>query len=475
MRTFPFSSKIAVLAIVLTASNFAHSQITNSIQLKSACETSPGNIVNVSQSIKISEPTYPFSITQINSPCTIVITNEQKVEFERANIQFTGALSIQSAGKGEIVSVNSSIKAASFSVNLGGEGSQVASSQSLFQATAGNLTMTLGRQAKMELYSSITPNATAGISASGAINFSAGEQFTGSIADMGVSGNAGIGINISGFEGLLKLEKVYFRANAGSIGINATGSKSMLEAKECGFTMQNKTDILFSGSETGIKLNEIGFYGPTTLLSSIGGVTITAGSATNGFGKIEMGDIQTGAQPLGGGFAVRGSVSSQSGGVKMEKSNVSARGAMLFETGGLGTTEVKENRLNSLTSITIRTASDGSCVSSPNFTMQAPIVNACTPAVSPLRLNVYPNPSSDGTLNIDIEEPAQTKDVKGGKVEKDVLLINNKNGQTKRWTVDTSNSESVKTDGLSSGSYTIQVIDNRTGQKTTAKFMVGPN
>ncbi len=474
MRNFPFSSKIAVMVIGLAASNFAHSQITNSIMLKSACETSPGNIVNVSQSIKISEPNYPFATTQINSPCTIVITNEQKVEFERANIQFTGALSIQSAGKGEMVSVNSSIKASSFAVNLGGEGSQIASSQSLFQATAGNLTMTLGRQAKMELYSSITRNAVAGMLASGAINISAGERFTGSIADMGVTGNAGVGINISGFEGLLKLEKVYFTANAGSIGINATGSKSLLEAKECAFTMQNKTDIILSGSETGIKLNEIGFYGPTTLLSSIGGVAITAGSAANGFGKVEMGDIKTGAQPLGGGSAVKGSVGSQSGGVKMEKSNISAKGAILFETGGLGTTEVKENRLTSLTSITVRTASDGNCVSSPNFTMQAPVVNACTPAVSLLRLSVYPNPSSDGTLNIEIVEPEVQKDAKRLKDEKDVLLINNRNGQVKSWKVDNS-SDAVKTDGLSTGSYTIQVIDNRTGQKTTAKFMVGLN
>jgi hypothetical protein len=392
-----------------------------------------------------------------------VITNEQKVEFERANIQFTGPFSIQSAGKGEMVSINSTIKAPSISINLGGEGSQISSSQSLLKATGGNLTMTLGRQAKMELYSSITQNAVAGLSASGAINFSAGERFTGSIADMGVDGNAGVGINISGFEGLLKLEKVNFRANLGSIGINANGSKSMLEGKECTFSMKNKADIIFSGSETGIKLNEIGFFGPTSLISTTGGVTITAGSANAGFGKIEMGDISTGARPLGGGFTVKGSATAQSGGVKMEKSTVSANGAMLFETGGLGTTEVKENRLTSLTSITVKTASDGSCVASPNFTLQAPVVNACSPAVQPLRLSIFPNPSLDGTLNINVEE---------SKDEKDVLIINNKEGVVKHWKLDTS--ETIKTDGLSSGSYTIQVIDNKTGQKTTAKFMVGP-
>ena len=196
-------------------------------------------------------------------------------------------------------------------------------------------------------------------------------------------------------------------------------------------------------------------------MASTGGVTIIAGNGNAAFGKIEMSDIRTGTLPLGGGFTVKGSATGQSGGVKMEKSQVSANGAMLFETGGLGTTEVKENRLISSTSITVKTASNGSCVATPNFVMQAPVVNACTPALSPLRLSIFPNPSSDGTLNIKLDETTDPKDVS---------IVNNRGGMTKSWKADTS--ENLTTEGLKTGSYTIQVINNKTGQKSSMKFIV---
>jgi Secretion system C-terminal sorting domain len=473
MKTSMFSSQVATVVIGLAVANFAHSQqvIDSPAALKNACETSAGNIVTVSQPIKVSSPTFAFSPTVVNCPCTVVLTNESKIEFEFANMQFTGAFAVQSTGKGEFVSVNSSIKAPAVTLNLGGAGSSVATSQSLLQATAGNLTMTLGQQAKMELYSTIGQSPSgAGLQASGAISINAGQNFTGSLADMTVNGNLGVTIGMSGLETLLKLGKVNFRANAGSLNITATGAKSMLEANESTFSMRDASTIRFSGSETGIKLGEIGFFGPSSTVASLGGVTITAGSSSANFGKIEMSDIRTGSLPLGGAFRVTASVNGQSGGVKMEKSQVSARGEVLFETGSLGSTEVKENRITSATRIVVKTASNGSCVASPNFALTAPLVLACTPTVTARlanvyevtempNLSVYPNPSNNGTLNIRISNTDETQ----------IMIVDLQGKVVKQW--DNNKLEELSVDGLKSGVYVVQSVD-KTGKKDSAKFIV---
>jgi hypothetical protein len=471
MKTSMFSSKIAIVAIGLSVANFAQAQqvIDSPAALKTACETSPGNVVNVSQSIKVASPTVQFTATQINCPCTLVITNQSKVEFEMANIAFIGALSIQSTGKGEVVAVNSSINAPSVSINLGGEDSQVSSSQSVWQAQAGNLTMTLGNRAKMELYSVYNRSTPNSFTATGMVNISAGQGFTASIADMGISGNQGVRIASNGIEGLLKLEKVVFRSSAGGANIIATGTKNLLEAKESGFYVATATNIKYSGGESNLKLSEIGFGGTSFNVPMTGGVSITAAEGTASIGNIEMSDIRS--YGINGGFKAVAAPNGSNGGVKMEKSNITTGGDILFETGNLGTTEVKENRITSSTKITIKTGSQGNCVSTPNFTLTAPIVLSCQPTMARLAnvyeiselpdLSVYPNPSNDGSLNVKLKQTSENGSV---------VLSDLQGNVVKRWSSAKSDDISIK--DLKSGTYTVLYIDEATKTKKSTRFVV---
>jgi hypothetical protein len=438
--------------------------------LKAACETSPGNIVTINQPIKVSQPVQAFTPTQINCPCTLVLNNESKVEFELVNLEFTGALSIQSTGKGEAVVIKSALRAPSISMSLGGDGSQISTSQSMIHALAGNLTMTLGRQAKMELYGQYSTSVANGLSATGAVNISAGQNFTNSIADMGVSGNQSVRINSTGLEGLLKLEKVVFRSSNGGINVLASGNKSMLEALESGFYAKSETVIRYNGSETGLKLSEINFSGPVFNTSMTGGVTIVAAQGSASQGKIEMSDIR--ASQILGGFSVSAAAGGGQGGVKFEKSTVNVFGPAVFQTGSVGTTEVIENSITSNTRITIKTGPSGNCVSTPNRTLSAPVVQSCASTAAARIANVYepsempdlsvfPNPTSNGTLNIKLKETGEARDVS---------IVNMQGSIIKNWSDNVTDNLSVE--GLQTGFYTIQVIEKKTGNKKTSKFVV---
>ncbi|MFN4080590.1 MAG: T9SS type A sorting domain-containing protein [Saprospiraceae bacterium] len=462
-----------VVLTFLLAANRTNAQINTPQDLKLACETSPGNIVTLLQSAKVAAQAVPVTPLTVNCPCTVVLTNSSTLEFENVNMQFAGALAVQSAGNGEAKVVGSILSAPSVSFNLGGAGSQMNTSKSKIVATAGNLTITLGTQAKSEMHTSFAPNFTDGLSATGVVNISAGERFTGSLAEMTIAGNAGINIALSGAEALLKVEKVSFKSSAGSTTISASGLKGLLEMKESKFFSHNKTSLLFNGVESTLKINQTGFYGPTLVTPSLGDVVLTAGAGAAGLGKAELGEITTGT--IGGSFRVTASVGGSVGGVKLEKSTITSNGAMLFETGALGSTEVKENSLTSGVKITVKTGLNGNCVASPNFVMNAPVVEACLPP-APLMTNngaladaqttlqgltIFPNPGISSAINVRFDHPMDDVDI----------WIVDLHGRIVRQ-LTTYGDETVRMEGLLPGFYYLNALDKATGAKQVQKFVI---
>ncbi len=466
--------RVASLVTMAFAANVAHAQqpIATPADLKAACETNAGNIVVLNQSTKVSLPIAPSAPLQVNCGCTVVLNNESTLEFEQASLQFAGAFTVQSTAKGEVKLTKSAIKAIAVYIGLAGTGSAVATSQSMLQALAGNLIITLGQQAKMELYGQYSRSSAEGLSATGALNISAGSRFTGSIADMAVVGQQGVQITANGTEGLLKLEKTGFRSILGSVDILANGNKSMLEAMEINFFAANASNIIFNGEENGIKLNEVGFFGPGSSVASTGSVTITASGGNGSMGKIEMAEISTGL--IGGGFSVAASANNEKGSVKLEKSSLRANGAISFTTGRLGSTEVKENSITSLTSIVVKTGAGGNCVASPNRTLSAPVVETCA-AVTALRsisspalagkqnnYSVYPNPSTNGSVTIQFNRLANAPQN---------IMVTNVNGVViKQWSNYRGNLLVI--DGLQKGIYNIQTANLVTGEKKTQRITV---
>jgi hypothetical protein len=436
--------------------------------LKVACENSPGNIVMVNQSSTVSLPIYPSVPLQINCPCTIVLGNEATLAFELSNIQFAGPFTVQSAGKGEVKVIKSSIKSPSVSFSLGGNNSSLSTSESLLQALTGNISVTLGELANMELYGRLSSSTAYGLLSAGVISINAGPQFSGSITDIGISGTQGIQIGASGFEPKLKAENVSLLALQGSVEIIANSPKGTLEMMETDFRFQNSANIHFGGEDASLKIAETTFWGPTYDIPATGGITIVAGSGNANNTKIEM--VEVIARNINGNFSVTSSVDAEKGNVKMEKSAMTINGELIFRTGRLGSTEVKENALRSSTKITIQAGMGGSCISQPNRILEAPVIEACSPS-SIARINttkeiemgfsIFPNPGDNGRVNI------RFKNMNG---PQDIILTDASGKTIRQWREYRNNMLTV--DQLRAGYYNLQARSKITGEKNSGKFIV---
>lgn len=459
-------------AILFSGSVFAQQTIATPQDLKSACENNPGNIVTINQSSTISMPVYPAVPLQVNCGCTIILANESTIAFELSNLQFSGAISFQSSGKGEVKVIKSSIKAPSVSITLGGTNSALSTSESLLLATSGNILTTLGQLAKMELYGRLTPSMADGFIASGVVNISAGSQFTGSIADMGISGTQGILITANGTEAKLKIENVSLRTSLGSAAITANGPKSSLEMMESNFQVQNASSIQFSGEEATLKIIETSFWGPSFNVPATGDVTILAGNGNANNSKIEMSEVT--ARNITGNFSVSSSVNGEKGNIKMEKSAMIVNGAVIFQTGNLGSTEVKENSITSSTKITIKTGTGGNCIAEPNRTLSAPVVEACLPQGAIARSNkiaesistaqpikVFPNPGINGTVQVNF---GNVHDVL------DITVVNSGGVTVRQWNVYRNNNLSISQ--LKPGFYKLNILNRLNGKSSSQKFIV---
>jgi hypothetical protein len=93
-------------------------------------------------------------------------------------------------------------------------------------------------------------------------------------------------------------------------------------------------------------------------------------------------------------------------------------------------------------------------------TAAARIANVYEPSEMP-DLSVFPNPTSNGTLNIKLKETGEARDVS---------IVNMQGSVIKNWADNVTDNLSVE--GLQTGFYTIQVIEKKTGNKKTSKFVV---
>ncbi len=469
-----FVAALFFVAIIFNNTAFAQVPLSSAGDLKTACETSPGNIVQISQSVKISQPTVSTYATQVNCGCTIIISNEATFEFELANVSFAGAFNVQSTGKSTFKLSKTQLATTSVAINLGGIGSDFSSSESAIAASAGNFIASLGPQAKFEVYGKYSRSVANSISATGATNISAGERCTGSVTDAAIVGNQGVQINISGTEGLLKVGGTLFSAANGSVGLLATGSKSLLEMKETSLHAKDNIKVEFTGDESMIKMEQCFFSSPTFNQFLTGGVTITAAAGTANRGKVEM--TQCTVSQINGNLLVRATQNGEYGGVKIEKARIfGVVGSAVFSTGNFGSTEVKENSITSNTSITVSTGNNGTCLATPN-SLTAPVINACTPpaaraAVSnftknePLAImdgtvNVFPNPSSNGTVNVNLNKDNAVN----------IAIVNTIGSSIKQWNNYT-NKTLVITE-LKTGNYYLKVTDIKTGKTSVKPFLI---
>ncbi|MBC7924090.1 MAG: hypothetical protein H7039_00385 [Bryobacteraceae bacterium] len=290
--------------------------------------------------------------------------------FDSAAVNFSGPVNIQSRARGAFKLLKSLVSAPVCTVDLRGAGSEILFAESTLRATAGPLAVALGDEAKFEI-GKVFSGQTDALSATDKLTVAAGRKFVAGLLGVNVRGNAGIHFNLTGDEVSLKsLDGNTFSAAQGSIQINGSGSKSLLEIADTQLLFGQSFGITLSGNENTIKLNK-STIGPSSGTASAG-ITISAGTIDDN-GKVEASEVTLRRAR----FATIGASRSHGSGLlKWEKGTASIAGNLSFE--GSGFTEVKDSSITSPGTIRIANTTGGSCSGASN-SLSAPVLQICPP------------------------------------------------------------------------------------------------
>lgn len=186
---------IGVVVSVTSSDVRAQQWIATTPQLKTACETSPGNVVVLNEATTIVEGArYPFS-EQVLTGCTIVLGPNAKLATEGVAMRFAGPLVVQSATPTEVKLTRSFLAAASVNFNLPGAGNAIEMEFSHIHATTGGLLFTMGDESKLTVMARILNGPLEAMTAATTAQIRSGRKFSASFSQMRISAPQGIDIS----------------------------------------------------------------------------------------------------------------------------------------------------------------------------------------------------------------------------------------------------------------------------------------
>jgi hypothetical protein len=335
--------------------------MSSTAELKLACETSPGNVVVLNANTQISTgPQAPLT-EAVNTKCTIVISPLVTFEASQVSMTFNGPLTIQGGTEGRALFIESAFTAPSVSVTLT-DRSALYVERSLLRASAGSITINTGLEGTVDVKG---PLVGGNLVASGAINISASQKFTGNLADAEVSAGTGINVSMTGAEAQFISTTSTLNTASGAVNITSSGEKSFVEFKLGSVaTSSNGLNVTLNGNESEINANQF------TLNGGTGGVTLQTGGTK---GKVTMAD---GTLNAGGAVTIQASTTGLEGTAMVQNTQITGGGNLKVETGSLGNSEVLDSGLTSNTLVRIATGAGGNCKSQNNI-ISAPMQQVC--------------------------------------------------------------------------------------------------
>jgi hypothetical protein len=358
-----FSTKLAMFVcqcliglaavVTLNQATLAQQTITSTTQLKFACETSPNNVVTLTNNTQISSgPQAPLTET-VNSKCTIVLNPQITFEASQVSMTFAGPLTIQAGNEGRALFLESHFIAPSVNVSLANQGGLLVD-HSLLRATVGSIAISSGIENGVDIRGTIPGG---NLVANRSISIGGGLKFIGSLTDAEVRAGTAISVNMSGAE-------AQFIATNSTMGTNG-GEKSFVEFKLGAVaTGRNGVNVTLNGLESTINASQFSFNSPAAgVFLRAGG---SKGAVTLADGTITSGTVTT----------IQSSLTGVEGKAILQNATVNAGGNFRVETGSLGTSEVVDSSLTSATLVRIVAGAGGSCKSQNNI-INAPNVQAC--------------------------------------------------------------------------------------------------
>jgi hypothetical protein len=370
--SFKLSGIALVLAMMGTTPALA-SHLVTTTDLRNACQTSPAHTVVFDHAVKIIDGARPPATEQVLSGCTIVLGPGAKFEAERISMTFAGPLAVESTDKAEVKFSMSFFAAPSVNFNLTGAGSAMETTLSGIHATAGGLLITMGDEAKLIVLERLLPGPSDALAATTTVQIRGGHKFTVDLNELGVSAPQGIAISMNGNEGLLQIVQALLTASNGTISITAAGTKGLVGMSETNLRFADALLVRLDGADSSLNMKQTSAGGNSSTQDAPGGILVQVGSGAVGNGKIETSEVSFFNVAS---IRLLGSPNGLQGGLKMEKSRVSASGDIVLETGPQGVTEVKENSGGSSTLFRVAAGAGGSCIAQPN-SFFAPVAQLC--------------------------------------------------------------------------------------------------
>lgn len=351
----------AVAMMSIFAINGAAQTMSSTAELKLACETSPNNLVILTNNTQISTgPQAPLTET-VNTKCTIEVAPQVTFEASQVSMTFAGPLRIQAGDQGRALFLESSFAAPSVTVALSNLG-ELLVERSLLRASTGAINVTSGVEGKVDVRG---PLPGGGLVAARAVNISGGQKFLGSLTDAEVHAGTAVVINMTGDEGQFISTTSTIDSGSGAIRVTGSGQKSLAEFK-LGSVATGRTgiNVTLNGGESIINANEFNFSSPEASV-----IFRTGGNKSEIVAS--LGSISSGTATL-----IQSSLTGTEGKAIMQNTTVNAGGAIRIESGSRGNTEVTDSNLTANTLIRFATGAGGSCKSQNNL-LTAPSLQIC--------------------------------------------------------------------------------------------------
>lgn len=355
------SITVLVIAVTLGQAVFAQQTMTTTAQLKQACETSPNNVVTLTNNTQISSgPQAPLTET-VNSRCTIIVNPQVTFEASQVSMTFAGPLTIQAGNEGRALFLESHFTAPSVNISLANLGG-VLVDHSLVRATVGSIAINSGVENTVDIRGTIPGG---NLVANRSISISGGSKFIGSLTDASVQAGTAISVSMPGAESQFIATNSTMGTNGGAINIVGSGEKSFVEFKLGAVaTGRNGVNVTLNGTESSINGSQFSLNSPAA------GVFLRAGGSKGAItfadGTIASGTVTT----------IQASMTGTEGKAVLQNATVTAGGNFRLESGSLGIAEVLDSSLTSNTLVRIAAGAGGSCKSQNNI-INAPVQQVC--------------------------------------------------------------------------------------------------
>lgn len=331
--------------VLIGAHSLAGAQVnplSTTAGLKAACERNVGNVVRITTDMAVNQGARAFAPERVNTGCRIELVGDSEIQFDKVGLAFAGPLVITGGSKTGVAMQEASLAGTSVSLTLSGDEGYLRTLASRIDATAGGLSVSMGRIGKMELLGNITagvPLTNATLAATGGVTVSAGDKMSASFNEVGIVAGTDVRFTGTGSETELKLDNSAILSFRGNVAVALLNTKSKLEGSNSSITARvGSVDMALGQPESGMNLSN---------------VAVTSGGRTQIYAagsKSEVG-ISNGTVSAGGGVFISAAAGSSDGSLKVEGVGITATTPVRLVTGAQGKTIANNNRVTATGSV----------------------------------------------------------------------------------------------------------------------------